>query len=113
MHVGFKTYFKMRKCISCQSPQADRQEEDGDFVNTNRQASSETLHYTTVVFPGRAGSEIKGTSSLTAEYASVHHGSKPQNKGGMTETGAEGKGTEQLKLSDGAEVIYAQVKPRK
>ncbi|XP_053097831.1 myelin-associated glycoprotein isoform X2 [Pangasianodon hypophthalmus] len=92
---------------------AIRQEEDGESVYANKQVSSESLHYSTVVFPNRDGSEIKGISSLTTEYATVHHGSKQQNKGGITETEAKERDIEHLKQSDGAEVLYAQVKPHK
>lgn len=79
----------------------------------NKQVSSESLHYSTVMFPNRAGSGVKGTSSLTAEYATVNHGSKQQNEGrkieGITETKERDK--EQLEHSD--EVLYSQIKPHK
>lgn len=65
------------------------------------------------MFPNRAGSEIKGTSSLTAEYATVRHGSKQINEKRITETEARESDTEQFEHSDGAESLYAQVKPRK
>lgn len=53
----------------------------------NRQVSSESLHYATVMFPQRAGSDIEGLTKV--------------------------RDTEELKHADGAEVLYAQVKPRK
>lgn len=79
----------------------------------NRKPSSESLHYSTVTFPSKAGSEIRGRSSLTAEYATVHHGSEQQNKGGIIESEANKNDTEQIKDSDGDEALYAQVKPHK
>ncbi|KAK3517989.1 hypothetical protein QTP70_030328 [Hemibagrus guttatus] len=89
------------------------QKEGGESVYANKQVSSESLHYSTVMFPNRAGSEIKGTSSLTAEYATVDHSSKQQHEGRITGNEAKERHTEQLEHSDGAEVLYAQVKPRK
>ncbi|XP_053097574.1 uncharacterized protein LOC113531599 [Pangasianodon hypophthalmus] len=130
---------------------------------------SESLHYSSVIFPNRAGSEIRGLSSLTDEYALIQHGSKQQTKGETGEAAfkegqdenvikldrvmmqksaeeevmygnitrqpkmetkanldkddkieksketkeAKERASEQLKHSDGAESIYAQVKPRK
>ncbi|XP_058273174.1 myelin-associated glycoprotein-like isoform X2 [Hemibagrus wyckioides] len=88
------------------------QEEGGESVYANKQVSSESLHYSTVMFPNRAGSGVRGTSSLTAEYATVNHGSKQQNEG-ITETETKERDKEQPKHSDGAEVLYSQVKPRK
>ncbi|KAK2832082.1 hypothetical protein Q7C36_015544 [Tachysurus vachellii] len=89
------------------------QEEGGESVYANKQVSSESLHYSTVMFPNRAGSEIKGTSSLTAEYSTVRHGSKQKNEKRNTETEAKESDTELIGHSDGAESLYAQVKPRK
>lgn len=137
----------------------------------NKTDLSESLHYTTVKFLNRERSEIRSLSSLTAKYATVHHGSEHQTEG---ETGdaaieevqeehvitmdsvmmqksaeeevmygnithqptmeqtlvnldkdedekkkskesqeAKARASEQLKHSDGAEGIYAQIQPRK
>lgn len=137
----------------------------------NKTDLSESLHYTTVKFLNRERSEIRSLSSLTAKYATVHHGSEHQTEG---ETGdaaieevqeehvitmdsvmmqksaeeevmygnithqptmeqtlvnldkdedekkkskesqeAKERASEQLKHSDGAEGIYAQIQPRK
>lgn len=65
------------------------QDEDGESVYANRPVSSELLHYSTVVFPSRAGSEIRGLSSLTANYAAVHHGSEHQTEGETEEAAIE------------------------
>ncbi|XP_058273154.1 B-cell receptor CD22-like [Hemibagrus wyckioides] len=48
------------------------QEEDEDSVYANRTDLSESLHYSTVVFPNGEGSEIRGVSKLTAEYATIY-----------------------------------------
>lgn len=90
--------------------QVVQQEDDGESVYANRQVTSESLHYSSVMFTKRAGSEMKGFSSLTDEYATVQHSSKQQNKGGNV---GQERDKEELKHSDGAEVFYAQVKTRK
>lgn len=41
------------------------------------------------MFPNGDGSEIRGLSKLTADYAIIHHGSKQRTKGGVTETASE------------------------
>lgn len=56
---------------------------------TNKTVLSESLHYSNVVFPNRAGSEVRGLSKLTTDYASIHHGSEQQIEGGATETASE------------------------
>lgn len=147
------------------------QEEDEESVYANKTVLSESLHYSTIKFPNREGSEIRGLSSLTAKYATIHHGAGPQSKGETGEAAieevqeenvmnmdsvmmqnsveeevtygnikhkptvkqtqvnldegddgskksketkeAKERASEQLGHSDGAEGIYAQVKPRK
>lgn len=46
---------------------------------------SASLHYSNVVFPNRAGGEIRGLSKLTTDYAIIHHGSEQQIEGGGRE----------------------------
>ncbi|XP_053506547.1 sialic acid-binding Ig-like lectin 14 isoform X2 [Ictalurus furcatus] len=92
---------------------AVRQEEEGESVYANRRVSSESLHYSTVRFPNRTANENTDLPSLTADYATVHHGSKQQDNRRMTKTEVKEKDSEQIKHSDGDEVLYAQVKPRK
>lgn len=79
----------------------------------NRRVSSESLHYSTVRFPNRTANENTDLPSLTADYATVHHGSKQQDNRRMTKTEVKERDSEQIKHSDGDEVLYAQVKPRK
>ncbi|KAF7693739.1 hypothetical protein HF521_007492 [Silurus meridionalis] len=92
------------------------QEADGECVYENKQVSSESLHYSTIMFQNRAGNEIRGLSSHT-DYATVHHDSQLHNQGGDSETMAEERATEQIRHSDGDHAgdhaIYAQVKPQK
>ncbi|XP_053506545.1 myelin-associated glycoprotein isoform X2 [Ictalurus furcatus] len=92
---------------------AVRQEEEGESVYANRRVSSESLHYSTVRFPNRTANENTDLPSLTADYATVHHGSKQQDNRRMTKTEVKERDSEQIKHSDGDEVLYAQVKPRK
>ncbi|KAI5624587.1 hypothetical protein C0J50_15850 [Silurus asotus] len=92
------------------------QEADGECVYENKQVSSESLHYSTIMFQNRAGNEIRGLSSHT-DYATVHHDSQIHNQGGDSETMAEERATEQSRHSDGDHAgdhaVYAQVKPQK
>ncbi|XP_058273168.1 myelin-associated glycoprotein-like [Hemibagrus wyckioides] len=62
----------------------DNQEEDEDSVYANKTVLSESLHYSTIVFPNGAGSEIRGLSKLTAEYANIGHASNHQTMEGAT-----------------------------
>ncbi|KAF4079926.1 hypothetical protein AMELA_G00183940, partial [Ameiurus melas] len=93
---------------------AVHQEEEGESVYANRRVSSESLHYSTVRFPNRTANENTDPPSLTADYATVHHGSKPQDNRGMTKTKVKKRHSEQIKQSGPEpEVLYAQVKPCK
>lgn len=55
----------------------------------NKTLLSDSLHYSTIVFPNGDGREIRGLSKLTADYASIHHGSEQQTNGGVTETASK------------------------
>ncbi|XP_053506608.1 sialic acid-binding Ig-like lectin 13 [Ictalurus furcatus] len=59
--------------------------EDEESVYANKTVLSESLHYSTVVFPRGDGGEIRGLSKLTADYAIIHHSSEHQTEGGVTE----------------------------
>lgn len=65
------------------------QEDDEESVHANETFLSESLHYSTLMFPNGAGSEIRGLSKLTAVYAIVHHSSEQQTETGVTETAVE------------------------
>ncbi|KAM9468116.1 sialic acid-binding Ig-like lectin 5 [Clarias gariepinus] len=117
-------FLYVRKVTPSQSGQGDtaglvlndrsaQQVKEEESVYANNPVSSELLHYSTVMFPSIAGRDIKGVSSLTADYATVHHGYKQQNKEGITESKTKDRATEQPEHSDGAEVLYAQVKSYK
>ncbi|KAK3517433.1 hypothetical protein QTP70_010677 [Hemibagrus guttatus] len=73
---------KLEWSVSGQTPSTIReesvvcQEEDEDCVYANKTDLSESLHYSTVVFPNGAEREIRGLSKLTAEYATIHHSSQ-------------------------------------
>ncbi|XP_047659950.1 uncharacterized protein LOC125139588 [Tachysurus fulvidraco] len=62
----------------------DHQEEDEESVYMNKTMLSESLHYSTVVFPNGAGSEIRGLSALTTDYATIRHSSEQHTEGGAT-----------------------------
>ncbi|KAF4079924.1 hypothetical protein AMELA_G00183890 [Ameiurus melas] len=63
--------------------------EDEEFVYSNKTVLSESLHYSTVVFPNGEGSEIRGLSKLTADYAVIRHSSEHLTEGGVSETAIE------------------------
>ncbi|KAF4079923.1 hypothetical protein AMELA_G00183880 [Ameiurus melas] len=63
--------------------------EDEEFVYSNKTVLSESLHYSTVMFPHGDGGEIRGLSKLTADYAVIRHSSEHQTEGGVPETAIE------------------------
>ncbi|XP_053365083.1 myelin-associated glycoprotein-like [Clarias gariepinus] len=91
----------------------DEEKEEVQSVYVNRQDLSDLLHYSTIKFSSRAECDIKGASSLTAEYASVYHGSKQQNKRRITDTEDKDRDPENLEDSDEAKEIYTEVKCNK
>ncbi|XP_047659906.1 B-cell receptor CD22-like isoform X2 [Tachysurus fulvidraco] len=62
----------------------DHQEEDEESVYMNKTMLSESLHYSTVEFANGAGSEIRGLSALTTDYATISHSSEQHTEGGAT-----------------------------
>ncbi|XP_053506611.1 uncharacterized protein LOC128623536 [Ictalurus furcatus] len=68
---------------------AEVEVEDEESVYANKTVLSESLHYSTVVFPNGDGSEIRGLSKLTADYAIIHHSSEHLTEGGVTEPAIE------------------------
>lgn len=68
---------------------ADYQVEDEESVYANKTVLSESLHYSTVVFPNGDGSEIRGLSKLTDDYAIIRHSSEHLTEGRVTEPAIE------------------------
>ncbi|XP_046728651.1 uncharacterized protein LOC124400868 [Silurus meridionalis] len=90
------------------------QEDDDQCANKNAAGSSELI-YSIFVFPNGDGSEIRGLSSLTAEYATINYGSdmEHQPEGGDTETAMEEVQEENKNNIDSKntheEVIYGNI----
>ncbi|KAM9468094.1 sialoadhesin-like isoform 2-T4 [Clarias gariepinus] len=66
-------------------------QEEGDYsVYVDKTDLEELLNYSTIVFPNGDGSEIRGLSKLTADYATIHHNSEQHTDRVATEAATAG-----------------------
>ncbi|XP_062853301.1 myelin-associated glycoprotein-like [Trichomycterus rosablanca] len=87
------------------------QEYDSDSLYANKTVSSDSLHYSSINFPNGSGTQIRGLSTLTEEYATVQNhpdqgAAKPEP---LAKTGTKNQVNMDRKESPEEEATYGNI----